>query len=335
MAKVYEAMLLAQGNAPEATKKFLTDFNFSENAPANQGAIAIPDPEQVNDFTVTPEIVADANVDISVDAVDANVIVASTIADSVDSFAQSVMTATPEIVPVAPEVSVAPVMPVVPEAAITPVALVAPTPVATADVESNPQYVPADFRAEFLQLSEIILKTTAKQKLQAMMVCGLESTDNPEFVVENLCYALAENPDLRIARFDLTAPATATLQSLPADSFRIRIHKTPIPNLCNITSVSGAIPLSRLFMECDVPQLMEMLAQRFNYVIVRADAVNAVPEVAQLAAYTDGVILVAQKESMAGEQMAAARESLRNANAKILGAVVNRVREAEPMQRVA
>ncbi len=328
MAKVYEAMLLAQENAPEATKKFLTDFNFSSTAPENQGVIAIPEPVQVAEAAVATEIVAEAkaetNVDTNENVVDANVMVAETIAESVDSFTQSVMTATSDVAPLAPEATTV---------AVAPVTLVTAAPVAS--IESHPHYVPADFRAEFLQLSEIILKTAAKQKLQTMMVCGLEACDNPEFVVENLSFALAENPGLRIARFDLTAPATATLQSLPADSFRIRIHKTPIPNLCNITSVSGAIPLSRLFMECDVPQLMEMLAQRFDYVVVRADAVNAVPEVAQLAALTDGVILVAQKESMTGEQMTAARESLRATNAKILGAVVNRIRDSEPMQRVA
>ena len=33
MAKIYEAMLLSQGAAPEATKQFLTDYNFTEVIP--------------------------------------------------------------------------------------------------------------------------------------------------------------------------------------------------------------------------------------------------------------------------------------------------------------
>ena len=327
MAKVYEAMVLAQGSIPEASKKFLNDYNFTEVVAEPGGSLENDNPLDFQAFALDePGFHGQPDV-----AVNKHVAVAEAITESVDSFTSSFkppQEAIGEIVQADEAITAdfSTIQYAMPERE--------PESPVLAHSELN-SLVPLRYREEFAQLSNIVLDTNARQSLKVMVVCGVEPNDNADFVVENLSLALAEKQSLRIARFDLTSPSSAAIQALQSDAFRIRLRQTEVPNLSEISFVNGPLPLPRLISECDMEQMIEMLKGRFDYVLVKTDAVNSFAEVADLAAKSDGVILVAQKENMYGHSISMARERLQAAGAKILGAVLNRHREAEPLQRVA
>lgn len=307
MAKVYEAMLLAQETVPAATKQFLTDYNFSEVVPDPDFLLGEADPLDLAGLGLA------AHLSPVPDAVETNVAVAEAIADSVSFLASSFQ-------PEAPATSVAPLP------FLQPVAMPPPEP---------PALVPEAYRAEFQQLGEIVTRTAAQRPLKAIIVCGVEPGDHADFVVENLSLALAENPAARVARFRLLSPATAFAHPYEVEQFRIKIQRTLIPNLCEVVPVNEPLPIAQLLRTCDIEQMLEMLKARFDFILLETDAINFADEVATFAGKTDGVILVGQKENMRGQAMSFAREKLQTAGAKILGAVLNRNREPEQFQRVA
>ncbi|HEX4950202.1 MAG TPA: hypothetical protein VFZ34_26280, partial [Blastocatellia bacterium] len=196
-------------------------------------------------------------------------------------------------------------------------------------------YVPPEYQAEFRQLGDIVTRTAAQRTLKAIVICGVEPNDHATFVSENLALALAENPAARVARFCLVSPVTSVVSKQMPESFRVKIQRTEIPNLCQVVPLSGPVPITQLLRECDIGQMIEMLKSRFDFILLETDAVNFADDVATFAGKADGVILVAQKDNMRGLAMNQAREKLQNVGAKILGAVLNRNREPEQVQRVA
>ena len=192
------------------------------------------------------------------------------------------------------------------------------------------EYVPAEYRNDFLQLSDIVLKTSERSLLKVMVVCGVENEDDASFVSNNLSLALAEHSHLRIARFQLPSLKHPARTTHPEASFRIKLNKTRVPNLFDITTLSGDVTLDQLLAECDVQQMTDMLKDRFDFVLIVTDAVNFSERIAPFAASTDGVVLVAKKENMYGQGMNTARKKLQGANARILGAVLNRSQVAQP-----
>lgn len=308
MAKVYEAMLLAQDTVPDATRQFLTDYNFSEVVPDPDYSMGEADPLDL------AELGLEAQFSPASDAVETNVAVAEAIADSVSSLASSLQSESP-----------------------TPVVATLPPlqPVEMPVRQATSTLVPEAYRAEFQQLGEIVTRTATQRTLKAILVCGVEPSDHADFVTENLALALAENPTARVARFRLVSPAPSLVPAQAAEHFRIKIQRSAIANLCEVVPVNGPLPIAQLLRECDIEQMIEMLKQRFDFILLETDAVNFADDVATFAGKTDGVILVAQKENMRGQAMSFAREKLQAAGAKILGAVLNRNREPEQYQRVA
>lgn len=313
MAKVYEAMLLSQANAPDATRQFLQDYNFTEVLPDPIDFDADADPLDLEELGLYPPASPVAAPMLAAGPIGANVAVAEAIAESVTSFATSLheapfaapaMTATLPIPPVAP---------------VPP-----PAPVAS-----------ASYQAEFVQLSEILLRTATERTLKTVVVCGLNAEDRAGFVWENLSQALADNSEMRVARFNLLSPAPTALPTPTNGNFQIKIHRTATANLCEVVPLNGALPLGQLLRECDIGKMLEMLKARFDFILLETDAVNWTDEVAALAGSADGVILVAQKETMRGPAMQTARQKLQKAGAHVLGAVLSRPREQEQFQRVA
>ena len=314
MAKVYEAMMLSQEQAPSTTQQFLNDYNFAEVVPEPQNVWDTTDPLDLDELGITAE--ATVAVPPVPDAIEANVAVAEAIADSVTSFAGSLQTETPAL----PVANVAPLFPP---------SVTNPLP------PQAPAFVPETYRAEFQQLGEIVTRAAAQRTLQAILVCGVEPSDHSDFVVENLSLALAENPDARIARFRMVTAGTTPVVRQTGETFRIKIQPTDITNLSEIVPVNGLQPIAQILRECDVAQMLAMLRQRFNFILLETDPVNYADDVTVFAGQTDGVILVAQKENMRGQAMNFAREKLSQVGAQILGAVVNRSREPEQLQKVA
>jgi Mrp family chromosome partitioning ATPase len=315
MAKVYEAMMLSQEQALSATQQFLNDCNVTEAVPEPPNVWDTTDPLDLDELGIGTDV--PVAVQTFPHPVEADVAVAEAIADSVTSLASSLQPETTAM-PVAPQLRVSNGTP----------------PLPSSDKTAPSAFVPEAYRAEFQQLGEIVTRAAAQRPLQAILVCGVEPSDHSDFVVENLSLALAENPAVRIARFRMVTTGTTPVAQQTGDTFRVRIQHTPIANLSEIVPLNGPQPIAQILRECDVAQMLALLRQRFDFILLETEAVNYTDDVAVLAGRTDGVILVAQKENMRGQAMTFAREKLSYTGAQILGAVVNRNREPEPLPRV-
>ena len=389
MARIYEAMLLTRHDAPEATRQFLNDYDFSNEVleeenessstdynqtPALQAmvsdselnatysesyATSYSEVLQTNSFepdtqqdvyeedtyqlggdvleseysepapAIVPSIrnnYSEVNVDISI---------AQSLAATVNALTEnlSVLEVDREYATVATLVNVVPMS--VPVAVQVPVNRPVSVSAATMLPSEKRDLVPTEYRNDFLQLSDIVLKTSERSPLKVMVVCGVENEDDAGFVSDNLSLALAEHSHLRVARFQLPSRKHPARTTHPEASFRIKLNKTRVPNLFDITTLSGDVTLDQLLAECDVQQMTNMLKDRFDYVLIVTDAVNFSERVAPFAASTDGVVLVAKKENMYGQGMNTARKKLQGANARILGAVLNRSQVAQQLLQVA
>lgn len=181
--------------------------------------------------------------------------------------------------------------------------------------------------SEFIKLSEIIHKAAESSPLKVLLVSSAEQNESADFVTKNLCLALSENSSDKIGFLDLALPARRNRKIDEAVDFRIRIHKTPISNLREIIPDGGPVSVSGLFTECDVVQLFQTLRSRFDFLVIKAPSVAAVPEVRSLASMVDGVILSADKDSAHSGALDEVKARLKASNARILGTLLNRHRD--------
>ena len=191
--------------------------------------------------------------------------------------------------------------------------------------------MPPELRDEFKRLRNAIMLATKADHAQVFLVCGVAPGDGASFVARNLSLTLAEFDKLNIARFEVTAASeTGSQITEGANSYQLTLRSAEAANLREITSSQGNVALNDLLRLCDLPAMMEKLRGRFDYVLIDAPAVSTHREVALLAAQTDGVILVAQQNETKCAQVEEARAVLQEAQAKILGVVLNRRRDYLP-----
>ncbi len=201
---------------------------------------------------------------------------------------------------------------------------------------SAPTYrclVPQQLQEEFRRLRSAVMLAAESQRLQIVLICGVEPGDGASFVAENLSLTLAEFDKLNVARFRLSKDAIRATDENHEDateSYQLSLRRTELPNLREITGPAGCLTLHDLLRLCDIRAMIEKLRARFDYVLIDAPAITTHSEVALLAAHLDGVILVARKDETRHEDLASARAALQKAQAKILGVVLNRRRENLP-----
>jgi Mrp family chromosome partitioning ATPase len=207
-----------------------------------------------------------------------------------------------------------------------PMALAVKAPSAPSFVHS----LPPELREQFTRLRSAIMLASESRRLQVVLVCGVAPGDGASFIASNLALTMAEFDKLQVARFEVTASASAVASgngSYGGDSYQLTLRRTAVPNLRQIASPHGSVSLDDLVRLCDIPAMMEKLRDRFDYVLIDAPAVAAHPETALLAAQADGVILVAQQHATRCESLEAARAALESARAHLLGIVLNQRRE--------
>jgi Mrp family chromosome partitioning ATPase len=192
--------------------------------------------------------------------------------------------------------------------------------------------LPPELRDEFKRLRNAIMLASEPHRPQVLLVCGVAPGDGASFVAKNLSLTLAEFDKLNVARFEIAGASVEFSNGISegARSYQLALRSTDAPNLREIASPQGAVALNDLMRLCDIPAMMERLRSRFDYVLIDGPAISAHSDVALLAAQTDGVILVAQQNETKCARLDEARSALQSAQAKILGVVLNRRREALP-----
>lgn len=153
----------------------------------------------------------------------------------------------------------------------------------------------------------------------------------------NLALALAE-ADHRVALVDgdlrkpmvhnyLDVVGTVGLSTVLSGQIPLQeaLQKTRFPGLTVLTS--GAIPPnpSELLGSQSARKILQELRNEFDFVIVDSTPLLAVTDAAILAAGADGVLLIARYGQTKREQLTHAVNSLRDVDAKLLGAVLTMV----------
>ncbi len=227
-----------------------------------------------------------------------------------------------EVSPVAAPVSERPL----PEAQVTALATRAVTALAPLAPSLVVSTLPDTVREEFRRLRSSLLLAAENQQLQILMVCGIEAGDGASFVTRNLSLLLAEFDRINVARFELSGlmPEDRDAADQVTENYQMKLRRTEMPNLREILTTQGAVTLSELLRTCDTRAMISMLRERFDFVLIDAPAITANPDTALLASQVDGVILVAQQDETKCNSLAAARSTLQNARANILGVVLNR-----------
>lgn len=92
---------------------------------------------------------------------------------------------------------------------------------------------------------------------------------------------------------------------------------------------SGAVPPNsgQLLGSAAMKSLMQRLREDYDFIIVDSPPLLTATDALGLSRLTDGAIVVARYKSTTRQQLAATRDSLEAVNARILGIVLNRVRE--------
>jgi len=110
-------------------------------------------------------------------------------------------------------------------------------------------------------------------------------------------------------------------QSAP---YRSCLAQTATPNLHAIRS--GALPNrpEKLLASSRMPQMLRLASRYYEHIVIDSPGILEQPDAGMLAAYADGVILVADGRTARTRDLAQAVEMLKSVNANILGIVLNR-----------
>jgi capsular exopolysaccharide synthesis family protein len=182
---------------------------------------------------------------------------------------------------------------------------------------------------------------SAEHDIRSFVVSSAVPSEGKTDVVANLGVALAE-ADERVVVVDanlrspglgerLGVKSSIGLSDLlvarrPVELALRRHSETPLEVL---TSGSRHPSLAELLDSDELDRVLRALTSWFEFVIVDTPALLAVADAAAVARRVSAAILVARAGSTSSDDLNAARKSLRAVDARVLGVVVNRVRERD------
>ncbi|ADL07276.1 CpsD/CapB family tyrosine-protein kinase [Thermosediminibacter oceani] len=113
-------------------------------------------------------------------------------------------------------------------------------------------------------------------------------------------------------------------EDLPLDTV---VNTTKVENLHVITS--GPVPPNpaEVLGSAKMKNFLDEVASLYDMVLIDAPPVNSVADAAILSTLVDGVILVVEEGSTEREAAVAAKQQLDKVNARILGVVLNKVKQ--------
>jgi capsular exopolysaccharide synthesis family protein len=133
------------------------------------------------------------------------------------------------------------------------------------------------------------------------------------------------NPTVHMLFNYVNARGLSDIISQSAD-WRPFIIKTSIANLYIITAGRKPVNASKFLTSERFKITLEDLAKNFDYVVLDTPPVLLVPDSQIISPLVDGVVLVIRSGSTPGNALTHASETLKRANANIIGAVLNDVK---------
>lgn len=197
----------------------------------------------------------------------------------------------------------------------------------------------AESSEAYRQLRTNIHFARVASELKTILVTSANAQEGKSTTIANLAVVLAQAGQRVIAvDTDLRRPSLHTLFRLP-NSYGLTgmllndtvdvssaLVGTGIADLYVLPS--GPLPPnpSELLTSPAMERIIDLLRQHADYVLFDSPPILAVTDASILAARTDGAILVAERGRTRTEALRRAYESLRHANARVLGVVVNKAK---------
>ena len=180
--------------------------------------------------------------------------------------------------------------------------------------------------------------TSVDEDSKVLLITSSVPGEGKSFISANLATSLAQNgkkvilidSDLRLGRVHKVF-GTSNLIGLSnllieqdLDDYHKYIQKTEVPNLYVIPR--GVVPPnpSELLNSTNTKKIIEILKQKFDYVIFDSAPVNLLPDSLIVASLADRVILVAAANYTKIDDLSKAKKALEKVDANLAGVILNR-----------
>jgi protein-tyrosine kinase len=185
--------------------------------------------------------------------------------------------------------------------------------------------LPVTLREGLVELRAELLLAAQAERVQTVMLCGVEPGDGASFVAWHLSRLCAEFERLRVALLVVEGRrAVASRRGNAAQDFGLLLRRTESPNLHEVVSPRGSLTLAELLAAAEPGALLARMKQQFDLIVIDGPPVASSADAALLAARVDGVILVARRNVTPLKRLDRAHGRLTRARARVLGLVFNR-----------
>ena len=197
----------------------------------------------------------------------------------------------------------------------------------------------------FRILRTLLLNDVREGRLKILTATSPLPQDGKSTILANLAAAFAKldmsvvlvEADMRRPTFHnrFGVPDGIGLSDLLRETSTIDDALVPsgVPNLTLITAGAGVTNPSELLQGQSFDRTLALLMARFQLVVIDVGPVLAVSDSIIVAQKSDGMLLVVRSSNDSRQQVTEAVETLRAANAKLLGCVVNTYGSGEGFER--
>lgn len=175
--------------------------------------------------------------------------------------------------------------------------------------------------------------------LKIICVTSSEPTEGKSTVISNLAISFASTGKSTILiDADMRKPKQHKifllenykgLSNLLADDLPVEqvVNEMSIQNLHILTSGPQPPNPAEIVGSARMKKFMQEVTQKYDIVLVDTPPVNFVADASIISSYTDGIILVVDAGITKREAVIVAKQQLQKVNAKILGVVLNKVKQ--------
>jgi capsular exopolysaccharide synthesis family protein len=196
---------------------------------------------------------------------------------------------------------------------------------------------------EYQRIRVWLTSSTARQRIQTVMVAGPWSGTGSTTTAALLAASLAEAKKTRVLIIDgnFRTPALNMVFQIKNGSgltevvsegvlSEARIQPTNRPNLFALTC--GQLPICppEVYEGGGIEELISELKQKFDFIIFDSSPLIEFPESYALAPKVDGIIMVVEADKTSVEDARRAKRNLEYAGGRILGVVLNRQKDYTP-----
>jgi len=104
------------------------------------------------------------------------------------------------------------------------------------------------------------------------------------------------------------------------------LYSTDVPGACIVPTIRTVSNSLSLLNSNRLKNLLDLLAEYFDYVIVDAPPIGALIDAAQIARFCDGILMIVNYDAVRKKELVDAQKQLEQTGCPILGTVINQAR---------